>query len=57
MNLPTRRPVPMRTLTETLELQDDAAHWLWRYNHEQPNMTLSGITLRQQLSAVALLYF
>ena len=43
----------MRTLTETLKLQDEAAHWLWRYNHEQPNMTLSSITPRQQLAPVA----
>lgn len=27
-----------------------ATQWMWRYNHERPNMALGGITPKQRLA-------
>jgi putative transposase len=35
------------------EVQDYATRWLWTYNHERPNMALSGITPKQKLALAA----
>ncbi len=33
--------------------QQTATQWLWRYNHERPNMALGGITPKQKLAMAA----
>ena len=33
--------------------QQTATQWLWRYNHERPNMALGGITPKQKLAVAA----
>lgn len=39
-------------LFETIEeVQEQATHWLWHYNHERPNMALGGFTPKQRLVA------
>ena len=39
---------------ETIEhAQQTATEWLWRYNHERPNMDLGGITPNQMLANAA----
>ena len=35
------------------EVRDYATQWIWRYNHERPNMALGGITPRQRLAMAA----
>ena len=41
-------------LLETIsKVEDFAAHRLWTFNREQPNMALSGITPKQNLTMVA----
>jgi putative transposase len=35
------------------EVQDFATGWIWNYNHERPNMALSGITPKQRLTMAA----
>lgn len=35
------------------EVQEFATQWLWRYNHERPNMALGGFTPKQKLAMVA----
>jgi putative transposase len=36
----------------------DATQWMWKYNHERPNMALGGITPKQRLAMSASpLYF
>lgn len=35
------------------QVQDFADQWLWRYNHERPNMALGGITPIQKLAMAA----
>lgn len=35
------------------ELREYATQWMWRYNHEHPNMALDGITPKQRLAMVA----
>ena len=40
----------------TLSLQEVQLHatdWLWKYNHERPNMALGGITPKQRLAMAA----
>ena len=41
-------------LFESIEhAQQTATQWLWRYNHERPNMALGGITPNQMLANAA----
>ncbi|HVY24518.1 MAG TPA: transposase, partial [Steroidobacteraceae bacterium] len=41
-----------QTLFDSIEaVQDSATRWLWTYNHERPNMAISGITPMQKLAA------
>ena len=43
-----------RYLFESMtEVQEFATRWLWKYNHERPNMALGGITPKQKLSMAA----
>jgi putative transposase len=35
------------------EVQEFATQWMWRYNHERPNMALGGITPKQRLTMAA----
>ena len=35
------------------EVQLYATEWLWKYNHERPNMALGGITPKQRLAMAA----
>ena len=35
------------------EIQEFATNWQWTYNHERPNMALSGITPKQKLALAA----
>jgi putative transposase len=35
------------------EVRDYATQWMWRYNHECPNMALGGITPKQRLAMAA----
>ena len=35
------------------EVREYAAQWMWRYNHERPNMALGGITPKQRLAMAA----
>ena len=35
------------------EVRDYATQWIWRYNHERPNMALGGITPKQRLAMAA----
>ena len=35
------------------EVQEFATKWLWKYNHERPNMALGGITPMQRLAMAA----
>lgn len=43
-----------RYLFESItEVQEFATRWLWKYNHERPNMALGGITPKQKLSMAA----
>lgn len=43
-----------RTLFDSIEqVQDKATGWLWKYNHERPNMALGGITPMQKLALAA----
>ena len=35
------------------EVQEFATQWMWRYNHERPNMALGGITPKQRLAMAA----
>jgi putative transposase len=35
------------------EVRDYATQWMWRYNHERPNMALGGITPKQRLAMAA----
>ncbi|WP_455556405.1 integrase core domain-containing protein [Comamonas sp.] len=32
------------------EVRDYVTQWMWRYNHERPNMALGGITPKQRLA-------
>jgi len=32
------------------EVREYATQWMWRYNHERPNMALGGITPKQRLA-------
>jgi len=39
---------------ETLdEVQLYATQWMWKYNHDRPNMALSGLTPKQRLAMAA----
>lgn len=43
-----------QTLFDNLsEVQEQATHWLWQYNHQRPNMALGGITPKQKLKLAA----
>jgi putative transposase len=43
-----------RQLFDTIdEVQDQATHWMWHYNHERPNMALGGITPNQRMAMAA----
>lgn len=46
--------IPLRNLDE---VRDYATQWMWRYNHERPNMGLGGISPKQRLAMAAWLYF
>ena len=35
------------------EVQEFATRWLWKYNHERPNMALGGFTPKQRLAMAA----
>ena len=35
------------------EVQEFATRWLWKYNHERPNMALGGFTPKQRLAMTA----
>lgn len=35
------------------EEREFATQWMWRYNHERPNMALGGITPKQRLAMAA----
>lgn len=35
------------------EVWEYATKWMWRYNHERPNMALGGITPKQRLAMAA----
>jgi putative transposase len=35
------------------EVRDFATDWIWKYNHERPNMALGGITLMRRLAMAA----
>jgi hypothetical protein len=35
------------------EVQEFATRWLWKYNHERPNMALGGLTPKQRLAMAA----
>jgi len=35
------------------EVQVFATQWMYQYNHQRPNMALSGITPKQRLTMVA----
>jgi transposase InsO family protein len=35
------------------EVREFATQWMWRYNHERPNMALGGITPKQRLAMAA----
>ena len=35
------------------EVREYATQWMWRYNHERPNMALGGITPKQRLAMAA----
>jgi putative transposase len=35
------------------DVQNQAACWMWHYNHERPNMALGGITPNQRLAMAA----
>ena len=35
------------------EVQEFATSWLWKYNHERPNMALGGFTPKQRLAMAA----
>jgi putative transposase len=35
------------------EVQMHATQWMWKYNHERPNMALGGITPKQRLAMAA----
>jgi putative transposase len=35
------------------EVQMHATQWMWKYNHDRPNMALGGITPKQRLAMVA----
>jgi len=35
------------------DVQDYATRWLWKYNHERPNMGLGGVTPIPKLAMVA----
>lgn len=35
------------------EVRKFAMQWMWRYNHERPNMDLGGITPKQRLAMAA----
>ena len=35
------------------EVRDYATQWMWRYNHERPNMASGGITPKQRLAMAA----
>jgi len=35
------------------EVREFATDWIWKYNHERPNMALGGITPMQRLAMAA----
>ena len=35
------------------EVREFSTQWMWRYNHERPNMALGGITPKQRLAMAA----
>ncbi|RQO63578.1 hypothetical protein DBR47_03370 [Paucibacter sp. KBW04] len=35
------------------EVRDFATQWIWRYNHERPNMALGDVTPKQRLAMAA----
>jgi putative transposase len=35
------------------EVQGFATQWMYKYNHQRPNMALGGITPKQRLAKVA----
>jgi len=35
------------------EVQEFATQWMYKYNHQRPNMALDGITPKQRLAMVA----
>jgi putative transposase len=35
------------------EVRDFATDWIWKYDHERPNMALGGITPMQRLAMAA----
>jgi putative transposase len=35
------------------EVQEFATQWMYKYNHQRPNMALGGITPKQRLAMVA----
>jgi putative transposase len=35
------------------QVQEHATRWMWKYNHERPNMALGGITPKQRLTVAA----
>ncbi len=35
------------------EVQEFATEWMYKYNHQRPNMALGGITPKQRLAMVA----
>ena len=35
------------------EVQMHATKWMWKYNHDRPNMALGGITPKQRLAMAA----
>ena len=35
------------------EVREFATQWMWRYNHERPNMALGGMTPKQRLAMAA----
>lgn len=39
--------------TDLQEVQMFATQWMWKYNHDRPNMALGGITPKQRLAMAA----
>lgn len=53
-NRTVRHDWPDQNIFETIEeAQEQATNWLWKYNNDQPNMAIGGITTAMKLKMAA----